>query len=97
MLSWIITFVILILILEDGVFAVLERRAFAWRARISQLKDFETAGARIFEILEARELALVTLINDRMIPVSLALPESAFPIKVRLIIRANKQRELRSG
>jgi hypothetical protein len=45
MLSWIITFVILILILEDGVFAVLERRAFAWRARISQLKDFETAGA----------------------------------------------------
>jgi NitT/TauT family transport system permease protein len=35
MLSWIMMFVILMLILEHGVFAVLERRAFAWRTPIS--------------------------------------------------------------
>ena len=34
-MSWISIFVILMLILEHGVFAVLERRAFAWRAPIS--------------------------------------------------------------
>jgi NitT/TauT family transport system permease protein len=35
-LSWIATFVILMLILEHGVFAVLERKAFAWRTPIAQ-------------------------------------------------------------
>jgi NitT/TauT family transport system permease protein len=35
-LSWITTFVILMLILEHGVFAVLERKAFAWRTPIAQ-------------------------------------------------------------
>jgi NitT/TauT family transport system permease protein len=34
-LSWITIFVILMLILEHGVFAVLERRAFAWRTPIA--------------------------------------------------------------
>jgi NitT/TauT family transport system permease protein len=34
-LSWITIFVILMLILEHGVFAVLERRAFAWRSSIA--------------------------------------------------------------
>jgi NitT/TauT family transport system permease protein len=36
MLAWITVFVILMLILEHGVFAVLERRAFAWRTSIAQ-------------------------------------------------------------
>jgi NitT/TauT family transport system permease protein len=35
-LSWITIFVILMLILEHGVFAVLERRAFAWRTPLVQ-------------------------------------------------------------
>jgi NitT/TauT family transport system permease protein len=35
-LSWIVMFVIIMLILEHGVFAVLERRAFAWRAPLAQ-------------------------------------------------------------
>jgi NitT/TauT family transport system permease protein len=30
-LAWVVMFVVLMLILEHGVFAVLERRAFAWR------------------------------------------------------------------
>jgi NitT/TauT family transport system permease protein len=34
-LSWITMFVILMLILEHGVFAVLERRAFAWRTSVA--------------------------------------------------------------
>ncbi|MGH6767420.1 MAG: ABC transporter permease [Xanthobacteraceae bacterium] len=36
MLSWIAIFVILMLMLEHGVFAVLERKAFAWRAQIAR-------------------------------------------------------------
>jgi NitT/TauT family transport system permease protein len=36
MLAWITVFVILMLILEHGVFAVLERRAFAWRTSVAQ-------------------------------------------------------------
>jgi NitT/TauT family transport system permease protein len=35
-LSWITMFVILMLMLEHGVFAVLERKAFAWRTPIAQ-------------------------------------------------------------
>jgi NitT/TauT family transport system permease protein len=35
-LSWITMFVVLMLILEHGVFAVLERRAFVWRTSIAQ-------------------------------------------------------------
>jgi NitT/TauT family transport system permease protein len=35
-LSWISVFVILMLILEHGVFAVLERKAFAWRTPVAQ-------------------------------------------------------------
>jgi NitT/TauT family transport system permease protein len=34
-LSWITTFVILMLILEHGVFAVLERKAFVWRRSVA--------------------------------------------------------------
>jgi NitT/TauT family transport system permease protein len=34
-LAWIVMFVILMLILEHGVFAVLERKAFAWRPRLA--------------------------------------------------------------
>jgi NitT/TauT family transport system permease protein len=34
-LSWITTFVILMLILEHGVFAVLERKAFVWRTSVA--------------------------------------------------------------
>jgi NitT/TauT family transport system permease protein len=34
-LTWIIMFIILMLILEHGVFAVLERRVFAWRASVA--------------------------------------------------------------
>lgn len=36
MLAWITMFVVLMLILEHGVFAVLERRAFVWRTSIAQ-------------------------------------------------------------
>jgi NitT/TauT family transport system permease protein len=35
MLAWITMFVVLMLILEHGVFAVLERRAFAWRHAVA--------------------------------------------------------------
>jgi len=35
-LAWIVTFVILMLVLEHGVFARLESRAFAWRASIAR-------------------------------------------------------------
>jgi NitT/TauT family transport system permease protein len=36
MLAWITVFVILMLMLEHGVFAVLERRVFAWRHSVAQ-------------------------------------------------------------
>ncbi|HEY1361062.1 MAG TPA: ABC transporter permease subunit [Xanthobacteraceae bacterium] len=36
MLAWIIIFVVLMLLLEHGVFARLESRAFAWRASVTQ-------------------------------------------------------------
>ena len=36
MLAWIIIFVVLMLLLEHGVFARLESRAFAWRASVAQ-------------------------------------------------------------
>jgi NitT/TauT family transport system permease protein len=35
-LAWIVMFVVLMLILEHGVFARLERRAFVWRASIAK-------------------------------------------------------------
>jgi ABC-type nitrate/sulfonate/bicarbonate transport system permease component len=35
-LAWIVMFVVLMLILEHGVFARLERRAFIWRASIAK-------------------------------------------------------------
>jgi NitT/TauT family transport system permease protein len=35
MLAWIIIFVILMLIMEHGVFARLESRIFAWRAQVA--------------------------------------------------------------